>query len=191
MTVADDLAKWNRRYAERAAEPVPHPLALRLRPLMRGGRMLDAACGLGRGVAAAGDLFDECWGVDLSEAALQQARAHWGERPGLHWVVGDVVCLPWPADAFDLICAFGFTDWAFIRRVPALLRPGGLFLHEGFARRQRVLRPGLNPDWTSTPQQMRMSFPDWRLLVCTQSDAPPFRTTFAAQRPAAPAGEGG
>jgi SAM-dependent methyltransferase len=186
MTAADDRRKWNRRYRERerTALPRPHPLAVRWRRRMVGGRMLDAACGLGRGIAAVGHLFHTVYGIDLSEVAVAQARNLWEERP-VRWIVADVTQQPWPAGYFGLVCAFAFTDLPFFRRIQESIQPGGMFLYEGFSPRQREVKPDLNPAWTASPDDLRRLFPGWDVREQGESREPPFRTRFAAIRPAA------
>jgi tellurite methyltransferase len=186
MTLADVRLKWNRRYQERPDEaslPEPNPLALRFAARVRGGMLLDAACGLGAGIAAAIDRVDLAIGVDLSEVALAAARRAWGPHPKIRWIQGDVARLAWPPDTFSLVCAFGFTDWAFLRGVPRIVRPGGLFCYQGFSRRQLEVKPGLDPDWTSTPEAIAALFPGWCVLACEESAEPPFRVSYAGQRP--------
>lgn len=188
MTVAEVRAKWNRRYEEKAGErslPRPNELALRFRRHIRGGTMLDAACGLGAGIAAAIDRVDRVIAVDISDAALRAARELWGGRGKICWIQADVSKLSWPDAMFSLVCAFGFTDWDFLRQVPRIVAPGGLFLYQGFSRRQLAVKPRLDPHWTSTPQQVAALFPAWRRLACEESDTPPYRVSFAGLRPCA------
>ncbi len=184
MSSADDRRKWNQRYGGMApAAPRPHPLALRWRRRMIGGRMLDAACGLGRGIAAAGHLFHTVYGVDLSEVAIVQARAAYPRRP-VRWIVADVTRQPWPAAYFGLVCAFAFTDLPFFRRIRESIQPGGMFLYEGFSRRELEVRPDMDPAWTATVEDLARALPGWHLLESGESGAPPFRTVYAAIRPA-------
>lgn len=184
MALEDDRVKWNARYAESAAArpPAPHPLALRWRGRMTGGRMLDAACGLGRGIAAAGHLFHTIFAVDLSEVAVAQARRLWAGR-NIQWTVGDVGAMAWEADSLGLACAFGFTDLACFRRLRAAMRPGGMFLYEGFSPRQREVHAGLDPAWTASPGDLMEILPGWTVLEQGESTDPPYRTRFAAVRP--------
>lgn len=187
MRQADVRNKWNRRYEDKLAEgstPEPNPFALRFLEHVHGGTMLDAACGLGTGIAAALPRVDRAIGVDLSEAALAAARTYWGDDPRIVWIQADASRLAWPPDTFSLVCAFGFTDWAFLRCVPRIVCPGGLFLYQGFSRRQLTVKPGLDPDWTSTPESIAALFPRWRVLACEETDSPPFRVSFASLRPA-------
>ena len=187
MTLASVRGKWNRRYQERLqdkAAPEPNPLALRFLEHVQGGTMLDAACGLGSGIAAAIDRVDRAIGVDLSETALAAAHRYWGRHPKIVWIQADVSRLHWPPAFFTLVCAFGFTDWEFLRQVPVIVRPGGLFLYQGFSRRQIEVKPTLDPDWTSTPESIAALFPRWRQLACEESAEPPYRVSFAGLRPA-------
>lgn len=190
MTVAEVREKWNQRYRDKLDEgfaPEPNPLALRLRDEMKkGGVMLDVACGLGPGIAAVHDLFDHCTGVDLSNTAIQAAKELWREHPTIEFIVGDVSRMSWPQNGFDLICAFGYTDWAFMRKVSQLLKPGGLFLYQGFSQKQLAIKPDLDPDWTSTPESVAALFPGWTKLVSEESNEAPFRVSFAARSPEKP-----
>ena len=187
MMVAEAREKWNRRYAQRLAEgwlPEPNPLALRLRSQLGGGTMLDAACGLGSGLAAVGDLYRRAYAVDISDTAVRAARARWGADSHIVWIVADVARLHWPPGALDLVCAFAFTDWDFLRAVPAMLAPGGVVLYEGFSRRQLQVRPELTEDWTSTPELIHALFNGWQVLVKEEDqEGPPYRVRFAARRP--------
>ena len=185
MGLAEDRRKWNRRYAESnpAQQAIePHPLALQYRPWITAGPMLDVACGLGRGIAAFHDLCNPCIGVDLSDVALREARATWCEHPQVHLLASDVMTQQWSKSYFVLICAFGFTDWRFFARIPGLLRPGGVFLYEGFSRRRLQLKPDMDPAWTSTEADLRSLAPGWPVLLF-EEDAESCRNRFALQRP--------
>jgi len=186
MTLAEVRRKWNRRHAGRLEEesaPQPNPLAMRFANRVHGGTLLDAACGFGAGTAALLGRVDRVIGVDLSDTALAAARRHFGDDPRLNWIQGDVSQLPWKANYFSAVCAFGFTDWVFLRRAPELLRPGGIFMYQGFSRRQLTLKPTLAPDWTSTPESISALFPGWEKLACEESGEAPYRVSFAARRP--------
>lgn len=190
MNLAQVREKWNRRYQEKAAlgaAPEPNPLALRFAHRVRGGVLLDAACGLGRGIAALAGRVERVLAVELSEEALKAARVYWRAREPIAgkilWVQGDAGRLAWPDAYFACVCAFGYTDWKFLRQAPRITAPGGLFLYQGFARRQLEVKPDLDPDWTSTPEQIAGIFPDWRVLAKEESGEPPYRVSFAAERP--------
>ncbi len=121
--------------------------------------------------------------VDLSEQALQGARRLWQDREHITWIQADVGRLRWKAPWFDVVCAFGFTDWDFLAGVPGLLKPGGLFLYQGFSRRQLEVKPDLDPSWTSTEATIARVFPGWRVLTLEETGGPPYRIGFAAIKP--------
>ena len=187
MVLTDIRDKWNRRYADWVAEgaaPEPNPLAVRFREEVDGGIALDAACGLGPGIAALLDRVERCIGVDLSEAALAEARRRFGPDPRILWIQADVARMRWPAGAFSVVSAFGFTDWEFLRQVPRMIRPGGVFFYQGFSERQRTVKPSLDASWTSTPASISALFPGWHVLACEETTAPPFRVSYAGRKPA-------
>jgi SAM-dependent methyltransferase len=186
MTLEDDRRKWNLRYREGeppAGRPEPHALALAWRHLWIGGAMLDAACGLGRGIASGIGAFAPIYAVDHSEEAIAQARRLWSGREEIRWIVADVAALHWPERRFGLVTAFGFTEMRLFRQVPRMLRSGGMFLYEGFSARQRELKPHLNPEWIGDPEALRALFAGGQILELSESEAPPFRVRMAALAP--------
>ncbi|MCQ9130148.1 class I SAM-dependent methyltransferase [Streptomyces hilarionis] len=98
-------------------------------------RILDAGCGTGRVAIRLAELGHRCTGVDLDRSMLAVARR---EAPALEWIHGDLAHL----DAlgldpgFDLVLAAGNvvpllapgTEPVVVRRLAALLRPGGLLV---------------------------------------------------------------
>lgn len=150
--------------------------------------MLDAACGLGRGLIGALDTFAPVYGVDVADIAIRQARALYHERRdaegrAVRWVVGDVTALPWPTAFFGLVCSYGFTDVPFLRRIRSAILPGGMILYEGFSRRQLAEHPRMNPQWTLTLPELAELFAGWNALETGETDAPPYLVRCAAIRP--------
>ncbi|MBI3992793.1 MAG: class I SAM-dependent methyltransferase [Candidatus Lambdaproteobacteria bacterium] len=188
MGLVEDRDKWNTRYAEAAtppARPEPHPLAQRFERRLPAGRLLDAACGLGRGIACAGPRIETIYAVDLSDVAIATARRLWASDPRIRWIVADVAALRFPRAFLDMVCAFGFTNWALLKDLERIVAPGGFVLYEGFAERQREVNPRLDPAWTATPASLLRLFGHWEVLACaeTESDGPPYRVHLAAVHP--------
>ena len=91
-----------------------------------GDRVLDGACGTGDLAVIASKAGATVTGLDFSEAMLERARR---KAPGLEWIRGDLLALPFDDDSFDA-ATVGFG----VRNVADL--PGAI------AELRRVLRPG-------------------------------------------------
>jgi len=98
------------------------------RAVLPGDRVLDACCGTGDlAIAALGAGAGEVVGLDFSERMLERARA---KEPGVEWVRGDVLALPFEDESFDSVTVgFGVRNVedleAGLRELRRVLRPGG------------------------------------------------------------------
>lgn len=104
------------------------------RPLARGLRVLDAACGEGYGSALLADAAEEVLGLDISPQAIAHARARYGTRANLRFDVADCTALDHlPSASFDLIASFETLEHVeaqerMLDGFARLLKPGGLLL---------------------------------------------------------------
>ena len=104
------------------------------RPLARGLRVLDAACGEGYGSALLADVADEVLGLDISPEAIGHARARYGARANLRFDVADCTALDHlPSASFDVIASFETLEHVeaqerMLDGFARLLRPDGLLL---------------------------------------------------------------
>ncbi|MET9085301.1 class I SAM-dependent methyltransferase [Streptomyces sp. NPDC004237] len=102
-----------------------------------GARVLDAGCGTGRVMIRLAELGYDCVGVDLDASMLAVARE---QAPELPWFQADLAAFE-PrrtgiAADFDLVVAAGNilpllaagTEATVVRRLAAVLRPGGLLV---------------------------------------------------------------
>jgi len=93
-----------------------------------GDRVLDACCGTGDlALAAWARGAGEVVGLDFSERMLERARL---KGPGIEWVQGDVLALPFDDGSFDVVTVgFGIRNVddleAGMRELRRVLRPGG------------------------------------------------------------------
>ena len=93
-----------------------------------GDRVLDACCGTGDlAVAAHREGAAEVVGLDFSERMLERARR---KAPGIEWVRGDLLELPFPDASFDAVTTgFGLRNLANAERgleeMRRVLGPGG------------------------------------------------------------------
>ena len=187
MGLVEDRNKWNSRWEAEppTARPQAHPLAQRFERRLPAGRLLDAGCGSGRGIASAGARIETIYAVDLSDVAIATARRLWGPDPRIRWIVADVAALRFPPAFLNMVCAFGFTNWTLLEALERSMAPGGLLLYEGFAEKQRQVNPRLDAAWTATPAALLRLFGHWEVLACaeTETDGPPYRVHLAAVRP--------
>lgn len=74
--------------------------------LVRGKRVLDAACGEGYGSNLLADAAASVVGVDLSAQAIDHARSRYGSRTNLEFVQADATALPFEDARFDVVVSF-------------------------------------------------------------------------------------
>ena len=129
MTVGLDL-RWRRLAAAEVVRP--------------GDRVLDAACGTGDlAVADHRAGAASVTGLDFSPRMLARARR---KAPGLEWVEGDLLALPFPDDTFDAATVgFGVRNVAdlelALRELGRVLRPGGRLAVLEITQPRGLLRP--------------------------------------------------
>jgi 2-polyprenyl-3-methyl-5-hydroxy-6-metoxy-1,4-benzoquinol methylase len=128
-----DREKWDRRYREGAYAERTHPSAILSAWIDRlpTGRALDLACGAGRNalfLASRGYAVDA---VDVSGEALRRAEASAMERGvsvnWLEWDLDEPLELP---GSYQLILLIRYIDMALIRKLGAMLAPGGTLVCE-------------------------------------------------------------
>ena len=132
MTAGLDL-RWRRLAAAEVVRP--------------GDRVLDAACGTGDLALAdhrAG--AGEVTGLDFSTQMLERARR---KAPGLRFVEGDMLALPFPDGAFDsATVGFGVRNVSdlelALRELRRVLRPDGRLAILEITQPRGVLRPFFN-----------------------------------------------
>jgi SAM-dependent methyltransferase len=94
----------------------------------RSGRVLDVGCGPGALLGAFRRRGWDVQGTELSQTSARRARG-----AGIPVHVGPLESWPWPGGAFDAVVMWHVLEhWgdptAVLRRVHALLRPGGVFM---------------------------------------------------------------
>ena len=101
-------------------------------------RALDVGCGTG---AFARRLAERCAAVDaidVSPEMIAIARSRSAEVPGVRWLLGDVLTHDLEADGYDAVTAIASLHHLplepGLRRLAALVRPGGVLAVLGLAR---------------------------------------------------------
>jgi SAM-dependent methyltransferase len=126
--------KWDARYAQAGAPPVPLEVLTENAHLLPGhGDALDLASGMGGSALflAGHGLRTQAW--DLSPAAVATLR-RLAEGLPLCAQVRDVAASPPLPGRFDVICVGHFLDRPLCPSIAAALRPGGLLFYQTFTR---------------------------------------------------------
>jgi demethylmenaquinone methyltransferase / 2-methoxy-6-polyprenyl-1,4-benzoquinol methylase len=128
MTIGLDQ-RWRRRTVARVVQP--------------GDRVLDACCGTGDLAIAAAACGGRVTGIDFSQPMLERARR---KAPGIEWVRGDVLALPFEDGSFDAVTVgFGVRNVddldAGLRELRRVLRHGGRIAILEITRPTGVLAP--------------------------------------------------
>lgn len=172
---AEDRAKWNARYRDRAGDSYPRPDLLLLDytpplPPNRPGRALDLAGGVGQNglwLAEQGYVVDI---MDISRAGLDRARTEMAARKirAVNLLCVDLDHTPLPTDTYDVVCVFRYLNRALLPSLLTTVRSGGRLIYETFSPLARESRPDLNPDYCLAPGELASAFPKWRVLRDTE-----------------------
>jgi len=99
------------------------------------GHVLDLGCGTGYGSAILAQAADSVVGVDVSEDAIREARAHHTSANLSFQTVGDIERQPLPFEdgSFDAITSFHVIEHLsdtglYLREAKRVLKPGGRFI---------------------------------------------------------------
>jgi SAM-dependent methyltransferase len=97
-----------------------------------GQRVLDCGCGTGYGTAELAQAAAEVTGFDVSNDAIEYARAHYAGH-NTRYVAASCLDLPFPAGSFDLVVAFEVIEHLadfrrFLDESARVLAPAGLFI---------------------------------------------------------------
>ncbi len=120
---------------------------------LRGRRVLDAGCGMGRFAEVCADAGTEVHAVDLSRA-VDAAAANLSHRDNVHLYQADIMSLPFPERGFDFVYSLGVlhhtpdTRAAFHRLVP-LVKEGGSIAIWVYSAELRLLGSSLLRPLTS------------------------------------------
>lgn len=101
-------------------------------PLVKGKRVLDAACGEGYGSSIMASVAGKVIGLDISQDAIDRASKQYKEHSNLQYVVGDVSNLPFPDSSIDVVVSFETIEhisvelqYKFLNEIQRVLVPDG------------------------------------------------------------------
>ncbi|OFX17547.1 MAG: hypothetical protein A2Z18_05610 [Armatimonadetes bacterium RBG_16_58_9] len=133
--------EWFRRIEDHRyeIEPFIHSIAQFTRH--RGKKILEVGVGAGTDHLQWARAGADCYGVDLTDAAIETTKAHlacYGFESNLRRVDAEV--LPFDDDVFDLVYSWGVIHHSerpaeIIREIRRVLKPGGMFVGMMYGRR--------------------------------------------------------
>jgi tellurite methyltransferase len=165
----DDRKRWNEKHTAAHGEESPSKfleeiLASGAWPIAP-GRALDVATGKGRNaifLASKGFRVDA---VDISAAALQEARKVARAKGGaVDFIEADLEHADLPRDAYDLVVNFNFLERGLIQPLKNALKAGGHIVFETYLIDQREIGHPKNPAYLLGHNELLDLFRDFRVL---------------------------
>ena len=169
---------WNQRYAEGShASLDADPFFVRayrefLEPRFKYvGRALDVAGGVGRHAIY---LAERGWLVtlmDISDAALKQARRE-AEHRDVHIFAEqtDLTDVQLPEDAFDLIVGFFYLERSLLSQIATALRPAGMLIYKTYTTEQEKLSGGpTHPMHLLQSGELKRAFAELEILYYSET----------------------
>lgn len=133
--------EWFERIEERryTVEPFIHSIAQFTRH--HGKKILEVGVGAGTDHLQWARAGAECYGVDLTDAAIKTTKAHlsiYGFKSNLQRLDAEV--LPFPDESFDLVYSWGVIHHSehpecIIKEIKRVLKPRGIFIGMMYGRR--------------------------------------------------------
>ena len=127
--------KWDARYAAGAYADREHPTRLLVdwAPKLTAGSALDVACGAGRNAIFLAQCGFATDAVDISQIALERARATADEKQlSINWIEADLDlgAAALPSRLYDVVLLVRYVDMDLYPLLINLLAPGGLLISE-------------------------------------------------------------
>lgn len=163
--MVDDRSRWNERYRGENAPRSVNENLIRYAPLLKRGRVLDLAGGMGQNAQWLVNHASGEWRAvvtDISDEGVAHAP------PTLPRVLADALALPFSPPTFDTILCVRFFD----ERVnfSEWLRAGGTVFFETYARGDEKYRPDFNPAHRFDPKAVTQVFHELEILVSQVTD---------------------
>ena len=74
--------------------------------IVKGKKVLDAACGSGYGTALMASTAESVTGIDISAEAIGYAKKRYAELDNVQYMEASIAKLPFEAHSFDVIVSF-------------------------------------------------------------------------------------
>jgi SAM-dependent methyltransferase len=148
-------------------------------PSVDGFRVLDAGCGEGKNAVYFARAGAQVRAIDISEAAIANARHAWPAVDNIRWEVADIATAELADRWYDIVVAYGLLhclpDEGVIRgvveRLQRATKVGGFNIVCAFNDRSQDLRahPNFRPCLADHQFYIDL-YSDWRILSCSDSD---------------------
>lgn len=183
-----DRARWDARYADPCHKLTrgPNTLLQRYAPPVQASarplRALELACGLGLNAVWLGEQGYTVHALDISLAALQQAR-NLTRRSNLHnvtFIQADLDTFPLPVGAYDLALVFRFLDRRLFPALCASVRPGGTVIYQTLNTGHLDRSPHTRPAHMLELGELPGHFPGWTVI---DAEDGPYLSSFVGRKP--------
>jgi len=173
----DDRNRWNRRYntGEYIYGKEPLTFLKEKLDLLVKGNALVLAMGEGRNAVFLAKNGFDVDGCDISDKAIEKSK-RFARESGvtLHAFVADLEKYKIPADKYDLITCFYYTQRDLIPQIKEGLKKGGMVMIETYSIDQLKYgdnAPGpKNPDYLLKHNELLDSFRDFRILYYREGE---------------------
>ncbi len=147
---------------------------------MRGLEVLDAGCGEGKNAAFLARHGARVRAVEVSQRALDNARATWGDSGAIRWELGDARTIALAPDTYDIVIGYGLLHClasteeilTVINRLQSATKSGGVHVICAFNGRRQELaeaHPGFHP-CTPAHQIYVDAYAGWEMLEVSDTD---------------------
>jgi tellurite methyltransferase len=147
---------------------------------VRGLAVLDAGCGEGKNAAFLARHGAWVRAVEVSQRALNNARAAWGNARDIRWELGDARTIALRPDSYDIVIAYGLLHClasteeilSVISRLQAATKRGGVHVVCAFNGRRQELaeaHPGFHP-CTPDHHVYVEAYSGWTMIEASDTD---------------------
>lgn len=106
-----------------------------VRDIIKGQKVLDAACGAGYGTAYMSGFADSIIGIDVSNEAIEYDRKKYGHLPNVQFIKASITDLPLPDDSIDVVVSFETIEHVdeasqnqFMKEIKRVLKTDGILI---------------------------------------------------------------
>lgn len=162
-----DREKWDKRYLQEPRDlPDPDDFLVQHTELLRSGRALDPACGLGANSIFVAEHGYEVDAIDISPTAISRLREEASKRRlAIRCIVADLDNFPLAKGIYDLAVVFYFFSKPLIGGIREALRHEGLLFYATYNFRHTSVKPTFNPAYLIPPDGLAAYFPDFDILA--------------------------